>query len=169
MSSLSGAADVFAMPGCSSQELQHDILSSSTDGPLEVKHRTHSGRSLAHPVGGFVISRSDLRFSRCIGEGSFGRVYLGMWRETTVAIKILFGAGVPKSLPMPLSADEVARASVLSVTRVCQSLRCSATLADVCHPEAEHCTEEELLNRRPPSFRTALPKAHDLNSCKSPC
>ena len=70
------------------------------------------------PVGGFVITRSDLTFSRCIGEGSFGRVYLGMWRETTVAIKILFGAGVPKSLPMPLSADEVARVSVMSNLQV---------------------------------------------------
>ncbi len=101
---------------CSSQELQPDLLASSNDALTDLKARTHSSRSLK-PVGGLVIARSDLNFSRCIGEGSFGRVYLGIWRETTVAIKILFGAGVPKSLPMPLSADEVARASVLG-TRV---------------------------------------------------
>ncbi|KAK9868869.1 hypothetical protein WJX84_005074 [Apatococcus fuscideae] len=101
-----------------SQELQNDVLVSSNSTGHELKGRSQSSRSLMQkPVGGFVITRSDLNFSRCIGEGSFGRVYLGMWRETTVAIKILFGAGVPKSLPMPLSADEVARASVLSTTR----------------------------------------------------
>ena len=36
---------------------------------------------------------SELQFSRVIGEGSFGRVYLGKWRETTVAIKILNAQG----------------------------------------------------------------------------
>lgn len=94
-------------------------MASSNDTSHDLKNRTQSSRSLMpKPVGGFVITRSDLTFSRCIGEGSFGRVYLGMWRETTVAIKILFGAGVPKSLPMPLSADQVARVSVLSNLQV---------------------------------------------------
>lgn len=37
------------------------------------------------------IAYSELKFSRLIGEGSFGRVFLGKWRETTVAIKLLSG------------------------------------------------------------------------------
>jgi len=35
------------------------------------------------------IAYHELKFSRLIGEGSFGRVFLGKWRETTVAIKLL--------------------------------------------------------------------------------
>ena len=35
------------------------------------------------------IAYNELKFSRQIGEGSFGRVFLGKWRETTVAIKLL--------------------------------------------------------------------------------
>ncbi|KAA6428246.1 MAG: PAS domain-containing tyrosine kinase [Trebouxia sp. A1-2] len=35
------------------------------------------------------IAYKELKFSRQIGEGSFGRVFLGKWRETTVAIKLL--------------------------------------------------------------------------------
>lgn len=37
------------------------------------------------------IAYSELKFSRLVGEGSFGRVFLGKWRETTVAIKLLSG------------------------------------------------------------------------------
>lgn len=40
-------------------------------------------------AGVFGVPFSELQFSRVIGEGSFGRVYLGKWRETAVAIKIL--------------------------------------------------------------------------------
>jgi len=35
------------------------------------------------------IAYNELKFYRQIGEGSFGRVFLGKWRETTVAIKLL--------------------------------------------------------------------------------
>ena len=42
------------------------------------------------------IAYNELKFSRLIGEGSFGRVFLGKWRETTVAIKLLTPT-VPKA------------------------------------------------------------------------
>ncbi|BDA45207.1 probable serine/threonine-protein kinase SIS8 at C-terminar half [Coccomyxa sp. Obi] len=42
-----------------------------------------------------LVAYSDLKFSRVIGEGSFGRVFLGKWRETTVAIKLLSQPLVP--------------------------------------------------------------------------
>lgn len=41
------------------------------------------------------IPYSELKFSRLIGEGSFGRVFLGKWRETTVAIKLLSRKSLP--------------------------------------------------------------------------
>jgi serine/threonine protein kinase len=33
----------------------------------------------------------ELTFLKQIGEGSFGRVYMARWRETTVAVKVLAG------------------------------------------------------------------------------
>ena len=35
------------------------------------------------------VHRGDLKVQRQIGEGSFGRVYLARWNETTVAVKML--------------------------------------------------------------------------------
>lgn len=46
------------------------------------------------------IPYSELKFSRLIGEGSFGRVFLGKWRETTVAIKLL------SRKPLPPKAED---------------------------------------------------------------
>ncbi|CAL5230064.1 g13517 [Coccomyxa viridis] len=59
-----------------------------------------SGRSESWGPGGELVSISDLQFSRLIGEGSFGRVYLGKWRETTVAIKLLSQPLMPGQLRM---------------------------------------------------------------------
>ena len=42
-----------------------------------------------------TVPFDELQFSRVIGEGSFGRVFLGKWQETTVAIKILLSSGGP--------------------------------------------------------------------------
>jgi serine/threonine protein kinase len=35
------------------------------------------------------VQWKDLVIQRQIGEGSFGKVYLAKWRETTVAVKVL--------------------------------------------------------------------------------
>ena len=48
------------------------------------------------------IAYSELKFSRLIGEGSFGRVFLGKWRETTVAIKLL---NPPARKPLETASD----------------------------------------------------------------
>ena len=40
----------------------------------------------------------ELTFLKQIGEGSFGRVYMARWRETTVAVKVL---PTPLSCAMP--------------------------------------------------------------------
>ncbi|PSC69274.1 Serine threonine-kinase CTR1 [Micractinium conductrix] len=37
----------------------------------------------------FALTFSDLRIERCIGQGSFGKVYLASYNETPVAVKIL--------------------------------------------------------------------------------
>ncbi len=34
----------------------------------------------------------ELTFLKQIGEGSFGRVYMARWRETTVAVKVLLAS-----------------------------------------------------------------------------
>jgi len=35
------------------------------------------------------IPYSELKFEKQIGEGGYGKIYLGRWRELTVAIKML--------------------------------------------------------------------------------
>lgn len=40
----------------------------------------------------------DLEIQKQIGEGSFGKVFLAKWRETTVAVKLLTYTGVSGSL-----------------------------------------------------------------------
>ena len=41
------------------------------------------------------VNWRDLEIVRQIGEGSFGKVYLAKWRETTVAVKVLLSASLP--------------------------------------------------------------------------
>lgn len=53
---------------------------------------------MAYPLGDtsmWNVPLAELQFSRVIGEGSFGKVYLGKWQETTVALKILTSPGGP--------------------------------------------------------------------------
>ena len=53
--------------------------------------------SLTFAFGGQVAWK-DLEIQKQIGEGSFGRVFLAKWRETTVAVKQLTYTGVSGSL-----------------------------------------------------------------------
>ncbi|KAL0047223.1 hypothetical protein WJX82_010034 [Trebouxia sp. C0006] len=50
----------------------------------------------------WVIEYSDLTFRKVIGEGSIGRVHLGRWQETDVAIKVL--GHIPSSAIVPVAA-----------------------------------------------------------------
>ena len=43
------------------------------------------------PFAWLQILWKDLNVQKQIGEGSFGKVYLAKWRETTVAAKVLLG------------------------------------------------------------------------------
>ena len=75
------------------------------------------------------IAYHELKFSRLIGEGSFGRVFLGKWRETTVAIKLLS--------PSPHRA-EARHDSDSDDTELCstQASRCKPGLLDDLDKEA---------------------------------
>ncbi|KAK9811715.1 hypothetical protein WJX72_008890 [[Myrmecia] bisecta] len=67
--------------------------------------------SAKYDASAWNINFSELEFSRLVGEGSFGRVYLGKWRETTVAIKMLLQRDAPGAndrmvkLTAPLCGD----------------------------------------------------------------
>ena len=63
----------------------------------------------------------DLDVQDQIGEGSFGRVYLAKWRETTVAVKVLAGAA-----PSPDDGEE----ELAQHRRLLQSLE----KVHSCHP-----------------------------------
>lgn len=51
---------------------------------------------LGHPF--LQVNWGDLEVQKQIGEGSFGRVYLAKWRETTVAVKVLSSTGASSSM-----------------------------------------------------------------------
>jgi serine/threonine protein kinase len=65
------------------------------------------------------VQWKDLNIQRQIGEGSFGKVYLAKWRETTVAVKVLIstqlhigteddeGYVLPQPAPNPLLCNLV--------------------------------------------------------------
>lgn len=42
---------------------------------------------MGNALGGYMLNREDLSLRRQIGKGSFGDVYVGEWKRTTVAIK----------------------------------------------------------------------------------
>lgn len=49
---------------------------------------------LSPEVQQWEVEFEDIRFGRAVGRGSFGRVYLAVWRETPVAVKILVSGDV---------------------------------------------------------------------------
>lgn len=55
-------------------------------------HQSDSSVSFAQ------VAWKDLEIQKQIGEGSFGKVFLAKWRETTVAVKLLTYTGVSGSL-----------------------------------------------------------------------
>ena len=80
-----------------------DMMNSNYGGSLHWRSSNTSSSSQNQTVQrltrldtmAWQIAYSELKFSRLIGEGSFGRVFLGKWRETTVAIKLLSGKSLP--------------------------------------------------------------------------
>lgn len=76
------------------------------------------------------IDFRDLELQREIGEGSFGKVYLGLWRDTRVAVKVLRNSGLEN---MPL---EEAREQALSLSNpiLANLQKESAVMALLRHP-----------------------------------
>ena len=80
-----------------------DMMNSNYGGSMHWRSSNTSSSSLNLTIQrltrldttAWQIPYSELKFSRLIGEGSFGRVFLGKWRETTVAIKLLSGKSLP--------------------------------------------------------------------------
>ena len=63
--------------------------------PGGMHNRHHHTDSFAPVV---QVAWKDLEIQKQIGEGSFGKVFLAKWRETTVAVKLLTYTGVSGSL-----------------------------------------------------------------------
>jgi serine/threonine protein kinase len=72
----------------------------------------------------------EMQIQKQIGEGSFGKVYLAKWKETTVAVKILTNTSgssdddFPTRLPNPLlqSLEKVCHMGTLASSCVCHCL-----------------------------------------------
>ncbi|KAL4436932.1 hypothetical protein ABPG75_004071 [Micractinium tetrahymenae] len=92
------------------------------------KHRP-SGSKAGLDVRVWQFSFSDLEIQKQIGEGSFGRVFLALWRETQVAVKILMNTGMEIE-----DVDDAERALTLS-NPVLESLEKEASMmAALRHP-----------------------------------
>ncbi|DBA69721.1 TPA: hypothetical protein ACH3X2_012649 [Trebouxia sp. C0005] len=61
----------------------------------------------------WVIEYSDLTFRKVIGEGSIGRVHLGRWQETDVAIKVLGHIPSPATMPIPAPMQSTGHMSAI--------------------------------------------------------
>jgi len=104
---------------------------------LDAAARSGSG-ALAGTRGGveaslWAVQWRDLEIVRQIGEGSFGKVYLAKWRETTVAVKVLISTSLglgdgeegeegedaipPPAGPNPLLAGLQKEASMMAAMR----------------------------------------------------
>ena len=81
------------------------------------------------------VNFEQMQIQKQIGEGSFGKVYLAKWKETTVAVKILTNPNgssdddFPTRLPNPLLQSlEKVRKAMLPLSGRCQ---CQALLSNV--------------------------------------
>ncbi|KAL3162493.1 hypothetical protein ABBQ32_010154 [Trebouxia sp. C0010 RCD-2024] len=61
----------------------------------------------------WVIDYNDLTFRKVIGEGSIGRVHLGRWQETDVAIKVLGRVLPQSSFPVTASMQSTGQMSAI--------------------------------------------------------
>lgn len=62
----------------------HRIIGCAIDLLVQVPHTMFPGDASR-----WMLDFKDLTLIRKIGEGAFGKVYLGRWQETEVAIKML--------------------------------------------------------------------------------
>ncbi|DBB01174.1 hypothetical protein WJX77_003342 [Trebouxia sp. C0004] len=62
----------------------------------------------------WVIEYSDLTFRKVIGEGSIGRVHLGRWQETDVAIKVLGHIPSPATVPVAAPMQSTGHMSAIN-------------------------------------------------------
>ncbi|KAK9814855.1 hypothetical protein WJX73_000289 [Symbiochloris irregularis] len=83
---------------CSICQAEQDICPPALATASPAESRLNLARNL------WQVDYKDLDVQDQIGEGSFGRVYLAKWRETTVAVKVLAGAA-----PSPDDGEEEQR------------------------------------------------------------
>lgn len=81
--------------------MDSDPLLSCINGYLASRPRTTGAgapmdvASLSPEAAALCVDWEGLQLARCIGRGSFGRVFEATWRQTSVAVKVLFSGGEP--------------------------------------------------------------------------
>lgn len=99
--------------------------------------RSNSGKSRGLHSGGvselWLVDYKEIEKQKQIGEGSFGKVHLAFWRETTVAVKELAAPGVTTSLDEEFP-DAQARESTRRHPLLDSLQREAAMMASLRHP-----------------------------------
>ncbi|KAI7840638.1 hypothetical protein COHA_005659 [Chlorella ohadii] len=116
--------------------------SSGSEGSMTVAPRR---RSSGVDAGSWEIAFDQLRIERAVGSGSFGKVYLGSWHETTVAIKILLGGS---AINNQREAEEALQASQKLIGQLESE---AGLMASLRHP---HCVSFFAMCRNPPCMVT---------------
>lgn len=80
--------------------------------PLEL-YVTSAAVPLAGPSSALTASYGLQTFRKVIGEGSIGRVHLGRWQETDVAIKVLGHIPSPATMPIPAPMQSTGHMSAI--------------------------------------------------------
>lgn len=84
------------MRGLNSRIMELDPLTASKSANAssqDMSERSQQSRLFPQDATQWMIDYADLSKTRVIGEGAFGKVYLGKWHETDVAIKALTSLG----------------------------------------------------------------------------
>eukprot|EP00887_Chlorella_sp_A99_P007699 scaffold20.g7699.t1 len=119
---LAGAASTPLSPGASSRPFDLEAEPSSLKCLATLSHTRH-----------YVVDYSEIRLHKRLGEGSYGSVWLGSWRETQVAVKLFLPQQREDWVP-PGAAPGAASAVSPDPSPFSQSV--IGQLADALHKEA---------------------------------
>lgn len=104
-------------------------LQAASDGEGEGHSHPSSSWLMGEHLKMWQISFRSIQLQRIIGEGSYGRVYLGTWQGTPVAVKILLNTALDAC-----NEEAMTRALTLSnpvlanLSKVCMGLAGRSTL-----------------------------------------
>ena len=147
MTTASGVSSVAATTDVTVQQSQSQtpiIFSSSSSGgatdPLNLLHsgqlqqqRQVSSSTSRGPLQAWELDFNDIKLEKSIGAGSWGHVYKGNWKETSVAVKILLDTSSTQTASDTTQSQMIMNTSNPILTRLEQE---ASIMTQLHHPNA---------------------------------